>query len=433
MSRSASAGLDAGALGAWASALAAADRARAELVRSEAFARAQAELANSLAALCESRGVRFPSSAGPAPSREWPAGCSRRQIVWRYRSSVLYRFVPLRRRPASAAPVLICFALVNRPYVLDLAPDCSLVRGLLAAGLEVYLLDWGYPGPEEWQTGLVDYIERHLDGGVQYILTRHRVTALNLIGVCQGGTLSLCYAALHPRNVAGLVTLVTPVDFHTPDNVVGLWARGVDVEAIARLGNVPGSLLNAALLALAPAGARYGRYLGLLEHPPSGAALERFLRMERWIFDNPDQAGAAFAQFARWLYQENRLIRGTLQLGRRRVRLASIRGRVLNIYATRDHLVPPSCASALRKHLPGAEYAEVAVDAGHVGLYTGRSSVSLRERIAAWLLAGPCEPARISTRASRAPRSQTAPRARVVRSTRRTAAPATRTARAARG
>jgi polyhydroxyalkanoate synthase subunit PhaC len=400
-----------------------ADRAYARLLRSRDFARAQAGLANVLFSELDRLGVQFPSS--PPPPQEWPAGCSRREIVSRCGSSVLLRFAPIRTcRPAAAAPVLICFALVNRPYVLDLAPDRSLVRGLLAAGLEVYLIDWGYPGPDERHTGLEEYIERRLAGCVQHILGRHRLASLNLLGVCQGGTLSLCYAALHPRTVASLVTLVTPVDFHTRDNLVALWAKGIDADAVARLGNVPGPLLNAALLSLAPLRVRYGKYAGLLERPPTRSGHERFLRMERWIFDNPDQAGAAFAQFTRWLYQENRLLRGTLELAGKRVRLERIRGRVLNVYATRDHLVPPSSSVALRDCLLGAEYAELAVQAGHVGLYTGRSSDVVRERIAAWILAGSKaglrERSSLNTRASTSRRSQTAPRARGARSTPRT-------------
>ena len=32
------------------------------------------------------------------------------------------------------------------------------------------------------------------------------------------------------------------------------------------------------------------------------------MRVEQWIFDSPDQAGAAFQEFVLWFYQENRLV-----------------------------------------------------------------------------------------------------------------------------
>ena len=44
-----------------------------------------------------------------------------------------------------AEPILICFALVNRPYILDLQGDRSVVRQLLDRGFDVYLIDWGTP------------------------------------------------------------------------------------------------------------------------------------------------------------------------------------------------------------------------------------------------------------------------------------------------
>ena len=58
------------------------------------------------------------------------------------------------------------------------------------------------------------------------------VDRINLLGICQGGTFSLCYAALHPERVANLVTMVTPVDFHTPDNLLTRWIRHVDIDAL---------------------------------------------------------------------------------------------------------------------------------------------------------------------------------------------------------
>ena len=73
-------------------------------------------------------------------------GCSRRTEVLRRDKMVLWRYE--RTAPSAGfAPLVICYALVNRPYMMDLQPDRSLIRGLLAHGLDVYLVDWGYPGP----------------------------------------------------------------------------------------------------------------------------------------------------------------------------------------------------------------------------------------------------------------------------------------------
>jgi polyhydroxyalkanoate synthase len=285
-------------------------------------------------------------------------------VLWRYRSLAL---------PCGSPPLLIVYALVNRPTVLDLEPERSLIRGLLQAGLDVYLLEWGDPARADRDTTLADYVCRRLDRAVRRIRTEH--DALDLLGVCQGGTLALCYAALQPALLRRLVTMVTPVDFHTPENLLAKWARALDVERlVATTGNVPGELLNATFLALQPFRLGLAKYVALADLADDPAALASFLRMERWIFDSPDQAGAAFRQFVGEFYQRNALVAGTLELDGRRVDLRAITLPVLNVYATRDHLVPPSATRPLGRLVGSRAYTERAVPAGHIGIYVSRAA-----------------------------------------------------------
>jgi polyhydroxyalkanoate synthase len=321
-------------------------------------------------------------------------GCSAREAVWRDGKIVLYRYRPLRppdrlRAPAPIAPLLIVYALVNRPYMMDLEEDRSLVRRLLEQGLELYLIDWGYPDAADRCTELADYLQRGIDACVGHVARRHAIGTVNLLGVCQGGTLCLCYTALHPERVRNLITMVTPVDFHTPGNLLASWARSVDVDALVRAyGNVPGSLLNAVFVSMLPFRLGQQKYLGLVDAVDDRRQLETFMRMEKWIFDSPDQAGEAFRQFVRWFYQENRLVRGTLEIAGRRVDLARITQPILNVYASRDHLVPPAASVALASVVGSRDYTPLAVDAGHIGLYTSaRAQRELPATLAGWLAA----------------------------------------------
>ena len=314
-------------------------------------------------------------------------GCTRKRVVWTDDKTVLYRYFPLPFvQPSPARPILISFALVNRPYVLDLQPDRSLVRQLLGAGMDIYLIDWGNPDDADCGVGLEDYIERYLGGCVRHILDTHDTDALNLLGVCQGGTFSLCYCALHPQHIANLVTMVTPVDFHSPDDLLSKWVRELDVGLIAHAGNVPGVLLNSLFLALAPLRLMQHKYVSLLGRGTRRRDIETFVRMEKWISDNPDQAAAALAQFVKWFYQENRLIRGTLEIAGRRVDLRKIQQPVLNIYAARDHIVPASAAAALQRYIGSGDYAAHSVDTGHIGMYVShRAQGTAAARIISWL------------------------------------------------
>ena len=324
-------------------------------------------------------------------ARDVAVGCTEKRAVWTCGKTTLYHYLPLaatRRVPRDTRPLLICFALVNRPYVLDLQPDRSLVRRLLEAGLSVYLIDWGDPDDADRHVGLEEYIERHLGGSVRYILGSHGSEALDLLGVCQGGVLSLCYSALHPGEVRNLVTLTTPVDFHTPDNLLSKWVRGLDTALIAASGNVPGEMLNGLFLALMPLRLAQQKYVRLLTSNPDQRTVEDFVRMEKWIFDSPPQAAAALAEFVRWFYQENRLVHGTLELAGRRVRLGDVRSPLLNLYALEDHIVPPAAAAALGHYVGSRDYSECAVATGHIGMYVSRAAgAEVPRRITAWLAA----------------------------------------------
>src|SRR5260221_13004225 len=179
------------------------------------------------------------------------------------------------------------------------------------------------------------------------VLREHHLDSTTVLGVCQGGTFSLCYASLHPERVRNLITMVTPVDFQTSDNLLSKWVQGIDVEAlVAAHGIVPGEVLNAAYVSLMPFRLLLQKYVNLLDGGDQ-AQIDNFMRMEKWIFDSPAQAGPAFAQFARWFFQENRLLKGTLELGGRRGDPTQPDQTLVNIYAKPDHLVPPAAATGL--------------------------------------------------------------------------------------
>jgi polyhydroxyalkanoate synthase subunit PhaC len=332
----------------------------------------QRKISQSLSALQAASGASF--------------GCSEKDAVYHEDKLTLYRYRPL-ATSANLPPILIVYALVNRPYMMDLQPDRSLIRRLLEQGLDVYLIDWGYPDGADRFTDLNDYINGYLDRCLGVVLREHRISATTLLGVCQGGAFSLCYTALHPERVRNLITMVTPVDFHTPENLLAKWVRGLDVDAlVSSNGIVPGELLNAAYVSLMPFRLLQQKYVNLLELGADQAAMENFVRMEKWIFDSPDQAGEAFRQFARWFFQENRLMKGTLEIGGRRVDLKNIKQPVLNIFGKHDHLVPPSASTPLEHLIGTADYLPLPMSVGHIGMYvSSKVQRELPQAIAYWL------------------------------------------------
>jgi polyhydroxyalkanoate synthase len=315
-------------------------------------------------------------------------GATAKEAVYSDGRLTLYRY---RGEKAASAkvPLLIVYALVNRPYMVDLQHDRSLVKGLLAHGEEVYIIDWGYPDGSDRYLELQDYIDRFIGGCVDFLCQRHGVDAINLLGICQGGAFSLCYSALNPSKVRNLVTMVTPVDFHTPDNMLSNWTRGLDVDLfVDTLGNVPADLMNYCYLTLKPFRLNVQKYVGLVDILDDKNAIEDFLRMEKWIFDSPDQAGEAFRQFIKQFYQANGFVNGGIEIGGREVSLRNVVAPVLNIYAEQDHLVPPDASRALKPLVGTRDYTEISFKGGHIGIYV--SSRAQREVPAAihdWLKA----------------------------------------------
>jgi len=325
--------------------------------------------------------------AALAAASHCTAGYSQKQAVWQSGKLKLYRYQPI-ARPTSTVPLLIVYALVNRPYMMDLQEDRSLIRGLLAAGLDVYLIDWGYPDGADRFTTLADYIDDYLAGCVAEILRLHRLDALNILGVCQGGVFSLCYSALHPQQVRNLITMVTPVDFHTPADLLSKWVRKIDVAAWVGDGNVSGDALNQLFLSLMPFRLTQQKYMELMRGNADRERIENVMRVEQWIFDSPDQAGAAFLEFVTWFYQENRLVGNRLEIAGRRVDLPSLQRPILNLIGRKDHLVPPAASAALQRLVGSGDVTTLEFDLGHIGMYiSARAQREVPPAIAGWLAA----------------------------------------------
>ena len=341
-----------------------------------------AQLLQSAAAMQESGRSVLKTMLGMG---EIEVGTSEKHCVYSEDKIRLYRYAPL-ARSAGLKPLLICYAMVNRPYLLDLQPDRSFIRELLHAGLDVYLLDWGYPDGAERFSGFDEYVDGYLRRCVEFVLKEHAIDSLTLLGVCQGGTMSLCYAALAPEQIAQLITMVTPVDFKTPENLLSKWAQHIDVGLLTQSGNVSGDFLNLIYLSLMPFRLTQQKYVNLLQMQGDRVALENFMRMEKWIFDSPDQPATAFREFIQWFFQENRLIRDELTLAGKPLRLKNVTAPVLNIFASKDHLVPPSASIPLGAHIGSKDYEALEIDAGHIGLYVGgKTRKTVPAAVKVWL------------------------------------------------
>ena len=293
-------------------------------------------------------------------------------------------------RPAEVRynyPLFIVYAQVNRETMLDLQPGRSVVETFLQAGLEIYMVDWGYATRKDRYLTLDDHINGYMNDMVDYVLKKHGVPHLHLMGICMGGTFCVMYAAQHPEKVKNLVTTVTPVNFDTEQSLLNVWARSISPnELVDAYGNVPGDFMNLGFLLLNPARLIIDKYVGFIENVNNRDFVENFLRMEKWIFDSPDLPGETFREFIEAMYFKNLLIKNEYVLGGKKVDLKNITMPLLNIYARFDHLVPPEACDKLTSKVGSTDKEDLCLDTGHIGIYvSSKTQKEFGPKIIRWL------------------------------------------------
>ncbi|MEM6678630.1 MAG: alpha/beta fold hydrolase [Pseudomonadota bacterium] len=338
------------------------------------------------------RMVRLVDHLGRAESRTVEIATTPSDVVWRDGKVTLSRY-----RPAPAAsgmvaephlgPLLIVHGLVGRQTMTDLEPGRSLVRRLLAAGVDTFVLDWGNATRADRLCDMTDYADYLLGDALEAAAAQSDADGNRgraaLLGICQGGVFAAVHAALYPERLKALALAVTPIDFHadiarpTPGSGhLNVWLRSLPEALVDRLiedsGMLSGALSGAVFNGLAPARTAAKYTTDLLEIADDPDALDTFLRMEKWLADRPDQPGALARDWLVGLYRENRLVAERMLVDNRPVRLADIACPVLNILARDDHIVPPPCSRALQACLRNVAYRELEVPTGHIGVFVSR-------------------------------------------------------------
>jgi polyhydroxyalkanoate synthase len=314
-------------------------------------------------------------------------GQTPRDVVWTHRGTTLYRYRSSRRE--HAIPVLLVFALINRPEIFDLRPGNSFVEFLLAEGFDVFLVDWGVPDEEDSEMGLAEYVCDELHWAVRETLRGAGEEELTLLGWCIGGTLCAMYCALHPvgavRNAALLTTPIDPTD--------SLYARWVgqddfDVDYIAeRYRVVPGAGIDLANKLMKPVTNYATTYRRLFQSILGGSDPRLgYQAMAKWVADNPPFPSRAYREWITWMYKENRLVTGRLRLRGERVDLARIEQNLLVVTAGADHIAPPQGTVPLLDLVSSQDVTHFERPGGHIGLMAGsKAKHEIWPDLANWL------------------------------------------------
>lgn len=325
-------------------------------------------------------------------SLEIPVDLTPREVVWSLNKVKLYRYLPT--KPAGErhrTPLLLVYALINKPFIFDLAPGRSFVEYMVDQGFDVYLLDWGSPGPEDAKTTLDDYVTGYLVRAVRKLRRITGVESVSALGYCLGALLAVIYAAVDPEApIRNLILLTAPLDFSDqPAGSMAMWLEEerLDLDRLVdSFGNVPGELIRFWAKMLKPMENFVGSYVNLWKMMGDESAVRIWQAINRWVEDIIPFAGEAFRQLVREYIRENQLVRGEHMINGRPVDLSNIRASLLNIVAQQDHLVSPEQSASIMDLVSSDDKELKAIPSTHVGIMISRSArYKLWPEVAGWL------------------------------------------------
>jgi polyhydroxyalkanoate synthase len=297
----------------------------------------------------------------------------------------LHHYEPDEKRHET--PIFIVYALVNRPYILDLQPDRSVIRQLLSDGFTVYLVDWGEPSVLDQTLTMADYVNRYIDNCAQAICEHAGVDDVHLLGYCMGGTMSIMYATQSPETVRTLSLLATPLSFDGDGGILERWANHFDPDTtVDALGNLPAELLAVEFSMMDPIDQYVTKYVTLYENLEDADFVRNFARMEQWIWDGVDVAGEVYREFINDIYKDNQLVNGEYTLAGERIDLADIEMPAQQIVGEYDHIVPPESSAPFNGNISSTDERLVEFGAGHIGIsVSSKAHDELWPDVCAWL------------------------------------------------
>ncbi len=317
-----------------------------------------------------------------------------KEMVWALNKAKLFRYRPVvAEKDRFPIPLLLVFAIMNRPYILDLRPGHSFVEFMVSKGFDVYLLDWGEPGLEDKDLKLDDYALEYLPRAIRKMKAISGCKEFSLLGWCIGAILTTIYAAMRPDDgLRNLLLLTAPLDFSNRQGIT--FAKWTDERyfnldrVLAAFGNMPAEMIDYGAKSLKPFENFFGNYIRLWDSLDDPRAVESWHAMNTWVTDNIPMAGAAYRQLIVDFYRHNRLIHNELRIGDHIVNLGHLRANLLTVIAEGDHITPPCQSEAIMDKVASVDKEAYRIPGGHIGIMAGsRAHRTTWPHIEQWLSA----------------------------------------------
>jgi polyhydroxyalkanoate synthase subunit PhaC len=311
-----------------------------------------------------------------------------KQVVWTRNKTKLYRYISDQPKKHKI-PLLMVYALINKPYVLDLTKGGSLVEYLVNQGFDVYLLDWGTPGYEDRHMKLDDFIMDYIPRAVKKVMKKSNVDEVSLLGYCMGGTMTSIFAALHPElPIRNLVFMTSPFDFENSGSYGEMLnEKFFDVDKVVdTLGVIPPEMIDMGNKIMKPMANFYGPYVSLVDRADNEKFIKSFKLLQKWLNDGIPFPGEAYRQWIRDFYQKNKLIKGELVVRGHRVDLKNIKANVLNLSGQNDLIAQPHMVEGLMDSISSMDKQYLNLPVGHTSITFGSQATKITyPTISEWL------------------------------------------------
>jgi polyhydroxyalkanoate synthase len=311
-------------------------------------------------------------------------------------STIIYEGGKVRLRHYAArglmhhhTPLLLVYALIKRPFILDLQPGRSVIEVLVNNGFDVYLIDWIPPTARDDWRGFDAYVNHDVANAVRAVKIHHGSEEITVLGYCFGALLALMYTALHPREVKNLVTLTIPFDMSVRELPMTRMMDSMSAESAemvtALYGNVPARMINAGFQGIAPVHHLVDKYVGLYRNSERPGHGEMFELFERWMTSDVPLAGQIFREVTS-LGRNNNLYRNNMMIGGRHADVKSISCPLLNVVAELDDVVHPKASLPLPDFVRSRDRRNLTFPTGHIGAaVSGGALQKLWPEICRWL------------------------------------------------
>jgi len=264
------------------------------------------------------------------------------KVVYRNDVMELLQYLP-QTDEVHATPLLASPPWINKYYVMDLAPERSLIEWAVQHGRTVFAIS--YRNPDASLSGLTmdDYLVRGTQAALDVVTEITRSDTVDVLAVCLGGALAAMNAAhlvAGGEQAIGTLTLINTLLDYTEPGQLGCFVDEGTVRKVerrvAKKGYLDGPDMAGTFNALR-ANELIFSYVAsnwlMGEQPPAFDLLA-------WNADNTRLPAAMCTFYLRSCYLENQLAAGAMELAGRRLDLAAVMSDTYIVAAERDHIVP---------------------------------------------------------------------------------------------